>query len=128
MDAAMSVTRAGDLRVHMVGGLDAAAEGDGASIVLCHGFGASGDDLVSLARVVDVGRGVRWFFPEAPLTIDFGMGMAGRAWWPIDMMALQTAMMRGEMRDLEGAEPPGMTGARVSIASRMKPRPKSTSW
>lgn len=108
----MTVTRAGDLRVHVVGG---PVEPGGAAVVLCHGFGAAGDDLVSLARGVDVGGGVRWFFPEAPLTIDFGGGMAGRAWWPIDMVALQSAMMRGESRDLEGAEPPGMSEARVAL-------------
>ena len=32
--------------------------GKGPSIVLCHGFGAPGDDLVSLSRVVDAGRDV----------------------------------------------------------------------
>ena len=43
---------------------------------------------VSLSRVVRVDRATRWFFPEAPLTVDIGMGAAGRAWWQIDIERL----------------------------------------
>ena len=64
--------------------------GDGPAILLCHGYGAPGDDLVPLGRVIDAGSGVRWFFPEAPLEVDLGFGRP-RAWWPIDMMRMQVS-------------------------------------
>jgi phospholipase/carboxylesterase len=87
----------------------------GPAIVLCHGFGAPGDDLVPLARAVDAGRGVRWFFPEAPLEIDFGMGMTGRAWWPIDIERVSEMMMRGQRDALSRETPPGLFEARALL-------------
>lgn len=111
--------KAGTLDVWTAGG-ERGAGGEGGSakgpaIVLCHGFGASGDDLVPLQRVVDAGRDVRWFFPEAPGTIDLGMGGAGRAWWPIDMMRLQQMIERGTPRDLAQETPEGMAAARAAL-------------
>jgi phospholipase/carboxylesterase len=111
----MTLSTIGPLRVRSFGGSDRRGGGDGPAILLCHGFGAPGDDLCSLARVVPVSSGVRWFFPEAPLTVDFGSGMQGRAWWPIDMIRLQEAMMRGDPRVLRGETPPGMAEARSAL-------------
>jgi len=111
----MHIETIGPLRVRLFGGADREGAGEGPAILLCHGFGAPGDDLVSLARVVDAGRGVRWFFPEAPLEIDFGYGMSGRAWWPIDMERLQEAMMRGQRRLLAQETPAGLAEARAAL-------------
>lgn len=58
-------------------------------VVLCHGFGAPGDDLVSLGpellrRHPELAGRVRFVFPAAPLSLDgFGFGDS-RAWWLID--------------------------------------------
>lgn len=101
----------GGLRVRAAGGQDGDGRGDGPAVLLCHGFGAPGDDLVPLHRVVAGPAGLRWFFPEAPLALDVGMGMAGRAWWNIDMMQLQIAMARGLHREMEREEPIGMAAA-----------------
>ena len=50
-------------------------------VVLCHGYGAPGDDLVGLEselrRVGGVPGGTRWVFPEAPLEVPLSFG--GRA-------------------------------------------------
>lgn len=107
----------GPLQLWACGGDDGAGGGSGPAIVLCHGFGAPGDDLVPLARVVDAGRGVRWFFPEALLEADLGMGPSedARAWWPIDMMRLQLLMERGQARDLAAETPDGMVEARSAL-------------
>jgi len=84
---------------------------------LCHGFGAPGDDLVPLAqqyllRHPSLQNKVRFVFPEAPLSLE-AVGMPGsRAWWMIDMEALNRAMMTGEFRDLEDSCPEGMEEAR----------------
>lgn len=101
----------GPLRVHSAGGSDRRGGGDGPAILLCHGFGAPGEDLVSLARVIDAGPGVRWFFPEAPLTVPG----AGRAWWQLDMARIQAMMMRGDPRALADETPPGLAKARADL-------------
>lgn len=111
----------GPLQLWACGGDDGSGGGSGPAIVLCHGFGAPGDDLVPLARVVDAGRGVRWFFPEAPLEADLGMGPSGdaRAWWPIDMLRLQLLLERGQARDLAAETPAGMAEARGALEASL---------
>jgi phospholipase/carboxylesterase len=105
----MEPSRIGPLRVRTVG------RGGGPAILLCHGFGAPGDDLVSLARVIDAGRDVRWFFPEAPIALDLGWGMTGRAWWNIDMERLQRLLMSGQARRLAEETPAGLAEARAAL-------------
>jgi phospholipase/carboxylesterase len=116
----MRTFTAGPLRVRAAGGIDREGRGDGPAVVLCHGYGAPGDDLVALARVLDAGPGVRWFFPEAPLSVDLGPGFddfEGRAWWPIDMARLQRDVMRGDLRALQDGTPPGLDEAREALAA-----------
>ena len=116
----MKRIRAGKLDVWATGGSDREGGGEGPAIVLCHGFGAPGDDLVSLHRVVDAGKNTRWFFPEAPLSLDFGMGQSGRAWWHIDMMRLQQMMMRGEQRALATETPDGLDSAAEALVGALE--------
>ncbi|HEU4536511.1 MAG TPA: hypothetical protein VFS00_20440 [Polyangiaceae bacterium] len=113
----MRTFSAGPLRVRAAGGDDREGRGEGPAVLLCHGYGAPGDDLVTLARFLDAGPGVRWFFPEAPLSVDVGGGYAGRAWWPIDMIALQTSVMRGDLRALQDRAPDGLDAARDALAA-----------
>ncbi|MDW8251632.1 MAG: phospholipase, partial [Myxococcales bacterium] len=47
--------------------------------------------------------------------VDFGMGTSGRAWWHIDMMRLQLAMMRGLHRELASEHPEGMPAAAEAL-------------
>jgi phospholipase/carboxylesterase len=61
--------------------------GDGPVVVLLHGFGAPGDDLVPLARWLDAPPGTRFVFPEAPLEIG-GLYGDSRAWWMLDLESL----------------------------------------
>lgn len=115
----MKKFRAGELMVVGVGGDDRDGGGDGPAIILCHGFGASGDDLVSLARVVDVGRETRWFFPEAPLDLSAMFGGPARAWWPIDMERMMAARERGQSRELAKETPERLGKARAEILSML---------
>ena len=105
----MEPPRIGPLRVRALG------SGDGPAILLCHGFGAPGEDLVPLARVVDAGRDVRWFFPEAPIQLELGYGMSGRAWWPIDMGRMQRLILSGQGQRIVEETPDGLAEARAQL-------------
>ncbi|MFP6764644.1 MAG: hypothetical protein VB858_13540 [Planctomycetaceae bacterium] len=89
-------------------------------VILCHGFGAPGTDLVPLGSELlsarhQLAESTRIIFPEAPLTPPELAG--GRAWWPLDVEQLQRAMQFGEIRDLRGDHPPGLTEAREKLIS-----------
>ena len=104
----------GGLTVHITGGTDREGGGDGPAVVLLHGFGAPGRDLVGLWRVLRVPPETRFVFPEAPLELAMGFGDS-RAWWMIDMAALERAMATGEPRDMTEQVPEGMGVARARV-------------
>jgi phospholipase/carboxylesterase len=63
------------------------------AVVLCHGFGAPGHDLVSLAPELcrarpELAQKVRFIFPEAPLALGAQGYGEGRAWWPLNLQRL----------------------------------------
>jgi phospholipase/carboxylesterase len=101
----------GELEVRIAGGVDREGGGDGPVVVLLHGFGAPGDDLAQLWRVMDVPREVRFVFPAAPLTPPEFASFGGRAWWMIDIAAMQ----RGAGRDRSRETPPGMDEAHAKV-------------
>jgi len=103
----------GGLHARVTGGADREGGGDGPVLVLLHGFGAPGTDLVPLWRVLDVPRGTRFVFPEAPL--DLGPAyMGGRAWWMIDIARLERELAAGG-RDLTREVPDGLAEARAQL-------------
>jgi phospholipase/carboxylesterase len=106
----MANERYGELTVRL-SGADRDGGGDGPLVVLFHGYGAPAEDLVPLARVMHVPDGTRFAFPGAPIQLPMGFGDA-RAWWQIDVAALEQAMASGELRDLSGAVPDGLLEAR----------------
>jgi len=90
------------------------------AVVLCHGFGAAGTDLVGLATEFCqlapslLGR-TRFVFPAAPLALDeVGMPDA-RAWWHLDLEALNQAIQQGEFRDQRLSTPDGLEQAREQL-------------
>ncbi len=89
----------GGLRARIAGGRDRQGGGDGPAVVLLHGFGAPGEDLVPLWRVLDVPPETRFVFPEAPLALPPAYG-AGRAWWMIDLERMMR-VMNGQVPDLD---------------------------
>lgn len=97
----MRTRQLGELKAYVTGGNDGQGGGDGPVVVLLHGFGAPGFDLVDLGSMLDVPDEVRFVFPEAPLALDAG---PGRAWWMLDM-ALFEARARGERVDRSGDVP-----------------------
>jgi phospholipase/carboxylesterase len=108
------MTRFGPLSAHLVG--DPAATGP--VVVLLHGFGAPGTDLVPLARVFQGPEDARYVFLEAPVELPTPFGM-GRAWWMIDPMRFQEAVARGTYDAIEKEEPEGMTEARAALSAAL---------
>lgn len=105
------------IRVRIAGGTDRDGGGDGPLVVLLHGFGAPGDDLVPLWRQLDVPADVRFAFPEGLLALDPALFGPGRAWWPIDFAALEAAIASGRTRDLSAQVPEGLAEARVAVSA-----------
>jgi len=95
----------GELSVTQVSATDAPS----AAAIICHGFGAGGDDLVPLAeemvRADDKLQNVAFLFPAGPLDLSQLAGFESRAWWMIDMEKIQSLAMKGEFRELKSESP-----------------------
>jgi len=101
------------------GASDKPAAGLRGLLVLCHGFGAPGTDLVGLGPELAhfnkaLGHDVPMVFPEAP--IDLGpMYMGGRAWWNINVGRFEQANSAEELLAIAAEEPEGLKSARRKL-------------
>ncbi|MCA9193175.1 MAG: hypothetical protein KDB03_15485 [Planctomycetales bacterium] len=89
--------------------------------VFCHGFGASGEDLVGLAgELLDVHahptNGVMLVFPAAPISLDDEGMPGGRAWWRLSIQRLMDAMEAGHYERVREEVPPGIDEARDKLS------------
>lgn len=104
------------ITVRLTGGEDREGGGDGPLVVLMHGFGAPGTDLVGLWRVLDVPHATRFAFPEAPHEVP---GLFGaRAWWMIDFERAERAMAEGP-KSYANEIPPGMEEATDQVVAML---------
>jgi phospholipase/carboxylesterase len=92
------------------------------ALVLCHGFGAPGDDLVPLGGEVFRREPqltpVRLVFPEAPVQLAPEFYGNGRAWWPLDVERLIERQARGmDLTDFQEEVPEGLSKARRSVVA-----------
>lgn len=97
------------LTTRVVGPDDAAI-----TCVLLHGFGAPGDDLVSLAGELEIDAPVRLVFPAAPIELG-GLYGDARAWWRLDLARLEDELRRGVPRDHRDETPDGLVEARDHV-------------
>ncbi|QDS87264.1 Phospholipase/Carboxylesterase [Rosistilla ulvae] len=94
-------------------------------VVLCHGFGAPGDDLVPLGQYLlemlgDDAEKFRFVFPTAPISLaDQGMP-GGRAWWPLNMQRLMELFQTNDFSELRRQEPPGIEEARQMLTETIE--------
>ena len=91
-------------------------------VVMCHGFGAPGSDLVpigaeSLRAFPALAEGVQFVFPAALLSLaDQGMP-GGRAWWPLNLEERLQAIASGDLRILRKEYPPGLDEAAQALSA-----------
>ncbi len=113
----MRRVRVANLDVVLSGGPDREGGGTGPMLVLLHGYGAPGEDLVPLGRQLAVDPSVRFAFPAAPHVLEMGLPkeQAGRAWWPIDMVELQRVAMQRDYETLTSRVPDGLVQARAEV-------------
>ena len=90
------------------------------AVVLCHGYGATGRDLVGLTQAIGIikpglaSRAV-FLYPAAPLDLaDTGIP-GGCAWWPIDLDRLLNAPTPELLAKFRRACPEGMADARAML-------------
>lgn len=107
----------GELSAVVTGGPDRAGGGTGPVVVLLHGYGAPAEDLVPLFRVLSVPHAVRFVFPAAPIVLDDRgpAELAGRAWWPLDMLELQGIAQSRSIARLQVMDPKGLAEARAAV-------------
>jgi len=93
------------------------------AIILCHGFGAGGDDLVSIAgEMVKADGGFKnlaFLFPEAPIDMSDEMGFDSRAWWMIDVDRIQQLGEQGKFRELKSTSPEELPGCGAMVREVM---------
>lgn len=91
-----------------------------ALLILCHGYGAPGNDLAGLAPYLHSQLGehaadYRMVFPAAPQSLaEMGWGDA-RAWWPINMARLAEMFQTARFDELHVQTPPGIDEARQDL-------------
>jgi phospholipase/carboxylesterase len=112
-------------RQERLGGLDCVIADDPEqqprfAAVFMHGFGATGENLVPLADEFvlhdpTLSKKVRFIFPAAPLEPREFAEFGGRAWWPLDVAALQRAIALSEFRNLRRDVPPQLADAREKV-------------
>ena len=93
------------------------------AVVLCHGYGATGRDLISLTEAIGevqpsvLGRTV-FLYPAGPLDL-YAMRefRIGRAWWPIDLDRLLNRPTAELLMQFRRGCPPGLPEARVDALS-----------
>ncbi len=115
----MKQLKVGPLSVTLVGQMQSPKH----IFVLCHGYGAPGDDLVGLAHYLmqtkpELAEGL-FVFPEAPHTIP-GMPFGGRAWWQIDMLARGQIQSLEELNALFDQRPDGLDSARDALSETVE--------
>jgi phospholipase/carboxylesterase len=87
---------------------------------LLHGFGATANDLVSLAP--ELGLAQRWIFPHAPAPITIAGMSSGRAWFPRDESQLEEALYGGYFGNLRHLEPQGLHDAAFEVRELLAQR------
>ncbi len=104
-------------------------------IILFHGYGASANDLFPLCQELSYQKtdpldsieanalndsDATWIFPNGIVKVPLAPNMYGRAWFPINIEALEQARISGKHRDLASHFPEGLSEARERAEEMIK--------
>ncbi len=104
--------------------------GNQKALVLLHGYGADFKDLCSLSTELDPENHFDWYFPNGTLRIPIGNHYEGRAWFAIDIVALEESMRTGNRAPFISRVPAGLAEASKlvqSLVEQLQTRYKSVS-
>jgi phospholipase/carboxylesterase len=92
------------------------------AVILCHGFGASGEDLIGLAQpfvqlLGSRASDVAFVFPAAVMSLDERGMPGGRAWWWIDLDRLLNFPTPETLRAFRCDRPEGMREATEKVCA-----------
>jgi len=110
----------GGLTSHIVHDLPAGQQ-PALAVVLCHGYGAPGTDLVGLADpLLSTGTSgapekMVFIFPAAPLDLAEQGIPGGRAWWPVDLDRLINRRTPELLAQFRRACPDGLVESREQL-------------
>lgn len=90
------------------------------TFILFHGYGADAYDLQGLSEVIQAPVPVHFLFPQGVMEVPIGPGWTGRAWWPINVAALEAAAQKGEARDLAQEKYSEMIPLRAKIMAAIE--------
>ncbi len=82
-------------------------------VCLFHGYGANAEDLYPLHHELDPENKFNWLFPQAPLEVPIDLFSKGYAWWPIDLIKYQQALLKKDFSQLSTYCPPELTSLRT---------------
>jgi phospholipase/carboxylesterase len=90
------------------------------AVMLCHGFGAPGTDLVGLAEPLlssepEISEQVVFIFPAAPLDLAEQGMPGGRAWWLIDLDRLINRPTPALLNRFRRESPAGLDESRAMV-------------
>ncbi|HUP81942.1 MAG TPA: lysophospholipase [Pirellula sp.] len=91
-------------------------------VVLCHGFGAPGTDLVGLFEdllylLPDSVAKPAFLFPEAPIDLEDEGMFGARAWWRLNMAQLMQMSATNSFDKIRDAVPDGIDKAREQLCN-----------
>ncbi len=112
----MAITSITNRKIGPLKVIDVGEEKNAPTIVLFHGYGASGSDLAPVSAETPLDFPAHWIFPDAPKRTHFG----GLAWFEIDEQAIQKAQQDGISADFSNSEPPDFKEAQKTAEDFIK--------
>ncbi len=94
-------------------------------LVLCHGFGAPGTDLVNLFDDIlhylpDNSPPFAYLCPEGPIDLEEAGIPGGRAWWPLNMAQLMRMAETNSFDSMRTTVPPEIDSARNQVEATIR--------
>jgi len=94
-------------------------------VVLCHGYGASGADLLGMANALlehdaEIAKKVVFVMPQAPLSLAPLGYSGGYAWWHLDLQRLLSNPSQETLNEFRSTCPDGIERAREMLLDAIK--------